>query len=155
VTVAQAPPVRAAPAPAIRPAIPAAPPPAAAAAAKILAPTPAPKVAAPKAEAPAPKPPAPVAKAETPKPEAAKPAAGGGAVVQIGAVSSKALADQAWKDAVAVSPGLAAGKGKGVEPIEKNGGTLYRTSVTGFASKADAQAFCAKLQAAGKSCFVR
>ncbi|WP_367183407.1 SPOR domain-containing protein [Phenylobacterium sp.] len=39
--------------------------------------------------------------------------------------------------------------------MEKNGGTLYRTAVTGFASKADAQAFCAKLQAAGKSCFVR
>jgi hypothetical protein len=163
VTVAQAPPVQAAPAPAIRPAIPASPPAAAAAAAKILAPTPAPKTAppAPKAEAPAPKPatpapkpPAPVAKAEAPKAETAKPAAGG-AVVQIGAVSSKALADKAWKDAVAVSPGLAAGKGKGVEKIEKNGGTLFRTSVTGFASKADAQAFCAKLQAAGKSCFVR
>jgi len=32
---------------------------------------------------------------------------------------------------------------------------LYRTAVTGFASKADAQAFCTKLQASGKSCFVR
>ena len=47
------------------------------------------------------------------------------------------------------------GKGKSVEKIEKNGGTLYRTAVTGFGSRADAQAFCAKLQAAGKSCFVR
>lgn len=168
VTVAPAPPVQAAPAaaaPAIRPAIPASAPPTAAqtaAAAKIVG-APAPKTAPPppKAEVvaakpatPAPKPPAPVAKAETPKAEPAKPAAGG-AVVQIGAVSSKELADKAWKDAVAVAPGPAAGKGKGVEKIEKNGGTLYRTSVTGFASKADAQAFCAKLQAAGKSCFVR
>ena len=88
------------------------------------------------------------------KPVAAKPAAGG-AVVQIGAVSSTALADKAWSEAVGLAPGLAAGKGKSVEKIEKNGGTLYRTAVTGFASKADAQAFCAKLSAAGKSCFVR
>ncbi|MBU2361665.1 MAG: SPOR domain-containing protein, partial [Alphaproteobacteria bacterium] len=89
--------------------------------------------------------------AATPAPKAAS----GGAVVQIGAVSSTALADKAWNDAVGVAPGLGAGKGKSVEKIEKNGGTLYRTAVTGFASKADAQAFCAKLQASGKSCFVR
>jgi hypothetical protein len=56
---------------------------------------------------------------------------------------------------VAAAPGLGAGKGKSVEKIERNGGTLYRTAVTGFATKADAQAFCERLQAAGKSCFVR
>ena len=76
-----------------------------------------------------------------------------GAVVQIGAVGSPALADKAWGDAVAAAPGMAAGKGKSVQKIE--GGTLYRTFVTGFASQGDAQAFCAKLQTAGKSCFVR
>ena len=79
----------------------------------------------------------------------------GGAVVQIGAVSSTALADKAWNDAVGIAPGLAAGKGKSVEKIEKNGGTLYRTAVTGFASREAALAFCDKLKAAGKSCFVR
>ena len=47
------------------------------------------------------------------------------------------------------------GKGKSVEKIDKNGGVLYRTAVTGFASRADAQAFCEKLKSAGKSCFVR
>lgn len=120
---------------ALRPAIPAAPPPA-------------PKVEAPK--------PAPVAKAEPPAPAPAKPAGGGGGVaVQIGAVSSTALADKAWNDAVAAAPGLAAGKGKGIEKIEKNGATLYRTAVTGFATRDDAAAFCAKLKAAGKACFVR
>ncbi|WP_293677717.1 SPOR domain-containing protein [uncultured Phenylobacterium sp.] len=148
VTVAQAPPAQAPPAqaaPAIRPAIPA------------TAPSPAPKSAAtapaPKVAPPAPKPPPPVAKAQPEPPKAA--AAGGGAAVQIGAVSSTALADRAWNEAVAAAPGLAAGKGKAVEKIERNGGVLYRTAVTGFASRADAQAFCAKLQAAGKSCFVR
>jgi hypothetical protein len=123
-----------------------------------IAPPPAPsaKVAAPAAKtppAPAPKiAPAPVAKAPAAAP--AKPAAGG-AAVQIGAVSSTALADKAWSDAVAVAPGLAAGKGKSVEKIAKNGGTLYRTAVTGFASRDAAAAFCEKLRASGKSCFVR
>jgi outer membrane biosynthesis protein TonB len=152
VVVTQAPPVQAAPAPpvatsqALKPAIPAAP-------VQKVTPPPAPvqKVAV---APPAPKPtPPPVQKAApTPEPKAV---ASGGAVVQIGAVSSTALADKAWNDAVAVAPGLGAGKGKSVQKIEKNGGTLYRTAVTGFASKADAQAFCAKLQASGKSCFVR
>jgi hypothetical protein len=138
--------------PALRPALPPAPPPAAA-------------VPVPRVEAPPPPKPAPV-KAE-PKPAAVKPAARpvaepapakvahGAASVQIGAVSSTALADKAWSQAVAAAPGLAAGKGKGVEKIEKDGHVLYRTAVTGFASKAEAAAFCAKLKAAGKACFVK
>lgn len=147
VVVTQAPPVQTAPsaatAQALKPAIPAATAPPPAPAVKV-APAPAQKVVVtPPPAKPAPTP-APVAKATA-----------GGAVVQIGAVSSTALADKAWNDAVGVAPGLAAGKGKSVEKIEKNGGTLYRTAVTGFASKTDAQAFCAKLQASGKSCFVR
>jgi cell division septation protein DedD len=114
---------------------------------KPAAPAPAPKAAI-AAAAPAPKPPP---KAPT-APTAAKP---GAAAVQIGAVASPSLADKTWNDAVAVAPGLAAGKGKGVEPVEKDGKTLYRTSVTGFASREAAQAFCAKLKAAGKACFVK
>ena len=81
--------------------------------------------------------------------------AGGVAAVQIGAFSSQALADSEWTKAVAVAPGAAAGKGKKVETVEKNGATLYRTQVTGFSSRADAAAFCDKLKAAGKSCFVK
>ena len=103
-------------------------------------------------------PPAKLAATATPEPQPPTPkpaAASGGAVVQIGAVSSPALADKAWNDAASTAPGLAAGKGKSVEKIEKNGGVLYRTAVTGFASRAEAQTFCAKLQTAGKSCFVR
>ncbi len=150
VVVTQAPPVQPAappPAAAIKPALSAVTP------TQTVSPAPAPAQKVAQAAPAAPKPaPAPVKK-EEPAP-AAKPSSGG-AVVQIGAVSSTALADKAWKDAVAAAPGLGAGKGKSVEKIEKNGGTLYRTAVTGFSSKADAQAFCAKLQAAGKSCFVR
>jgi hypothetical protein len=101
---------------------------------------------------------APVAK---PASVATKPAvvpaasAGGPASVQIGALSSTALADKAWNDAARVAPGMAAGKGKKVEAIDKNGATLYRTAVTGFASRAEAKAFCDALSAAGKSCFVK
>lgn len=125
-----------------------------------------PPAAAPVAQAPAAPAPAPVS-APAPKavqaPPAPKPVAApapaaaksGAAAVQIGAVSSTALADKAWSEAVAAAPGLAVGKGKGVERIDRDGKTLYRTSVTGFASKTDAAAFCAKLKAAGKACFVK
>lgn len=103
-----------------------------------------PKPAAPK--------PVVVATATTPKPAATS---SGSAMVQIGALSSPALADKAWSDAARLAPGLAAGKGKKVEAIDKNGTTLYRTSVTGFASRESAKAFCDAISAAGKSCFVK
>ena len=151
--------IPAAAAPALRPSIPAQPP-----APAIPAPAPAPKAEAPKPmPAPAAKAPAPVAaKAAAPakpEPKAVAPApaaaATGAAAVQIGAFSSQALADKGWSDAAAVAPGAAAGKGKFVEKIDKDGKTLFRTQVTGFASRADASAFCDKLKAAGKACFVK
>lgn len=114
---------------------------------------------------PAPKPvqvaqtaaPKPVAAAPTTPTTAPKPAtvSTGPASVQIGALSSPALADKAWTDAVRLAPGLAAGKGKKVETVEKNGATLYRTSVTGFATREAAKAFCEAIAASGKSCFVK
>jgi cytoskeletal protein RodZ len=155
----------AAPAPTLRPSISAQAPATAPQppAAKVEAP--APKIE--KAPAPAPaKPDAKVAKPET-KPEtktkiAAAPAAKapaakvlGVAAVQIGAFSSQELADKGWNDAAAVAPGPAAGKGKSVEKVDVNGKTLFRTQVTGFGSRADATAFCDKLKAAGKACFVK
>ncbi len=95
--------------------------------------------------------------AATPAPAAAKPVAtaSGPASVQIGALSSPALADKAWIEATRLAPGLAAGKGKKVEAVDKNGTTLYRTSVTGFASREAAKAFCEAISASGKSCFVK
>ena len=108
--------------------------------------------------------PPPVAKPAPAKPEAkaAAPAAApaakapaGVAAVQIGAFSSQALADKGWSDAAGIAPGAAAGKGKFVEKVDKDGKTLFRTQVTGFASRADAVAFCDKLKAAGKACFVK
>ncbi|HWA60698.1 MAG TPA: SPOR domain-containing protein, partial [Caulobacteraceae bacterium] len=103
------------------------------------------------AKAPAPKPAAPKA---VPAARPAAPAAGG-AYVQIGAFSSQGLADKGWNDAARIAPAAMAGKGKHVEQVARDGGVLYRTSITGFASKEEASALCDKLKAAGKSCFVR
>ena len=107
--------------------------------------------------------PAPVRPAETPavkpvekpptKPSPAPAASGGGAGVQIGAFSSEAIASQEWSAAVSRAGGE--GRGKRVEKIEREGATLYRTTVTGFPDRASANAFCDRLKAAGKSCFVR
>ena len=104
---------------------------------------------------PVPKPAAPAAK-PTPPPVAApsKPtAAGGPASVQIGAFSSAEIADREWSAAVARAGG--SGRGKRVERVERDGSTLFRTTVTGFSDRAAAQAFCDRLKSAGKSCFVR
>ena len=158
------------PAPTLRPSIPAAPlaPATPAAAPKAEPPAAKPPPPAPKAEVAAPKPappkPAPIVKPAPAKPEAkaapvapapAAKAVAGAAAVQIGAFSSQALADKGWSDAAALAPGAAAGKGKFVEKVDKDGKTLFRTQVTGFASRADATAFCDKLKAAGKACFVK
>ncbi|MGE5502040.1 MAG: SPOR domain-containing protein [Ignavibacteriales bacterium] len=101
----------------------------------------APAKLAPVKPAPAPKP-APVPTTVTP----------GNFVVQIGAVSSTALANAALAQAASIAGG---GHGKSITPVTVNGATLYRTAVTGFTTKEAAIAYCNKLKAAGKSCFVR
>jgi len=108
-----------------------------------------------------------IAQADKPKAAPAKAAAakdvakasalntGDSAVVQIGAFSSEAVADKEWSKAAAVAPGAMAGKGKRVVAVTKDGATLYRTAITGFASRDQAQSLCERLQAAGANCFVR
>jgi hypothetical protein len=87
---------------------------------------------------------------------AATPSASGkAAVVQIGAFSSSALADKGYADVSAALPGRMSGKAKHVQPLDKDGTTLYRTWLSGFASRADAQAFCEALKAKGKTCLVK
>ena len=129
-------------APALRPSIPAQPP------------APAKPIQIAKAEPPAPK---PVAKVEapTPKPATPQPSATMRATPPAAkpappkapkrlcqpprrvaspqcrsALSSQALADKGWSDAAALAPGAAAGKGKSVEKIDKDGKTLFRTQLT-------------------------
>jgi hypothetical protein len=82
-------------------------------------------------------------------------AAPGASLVQIGAFSSEALADKGWRDVAQLEPAAMKGKGKKVEPLTRDGKDLYRTSITGFASRDAAEAFCGKLKAAGKDCIVK
>ena len=94
------------------------------------------------------------------KPAAAKPAAitaasGGGRLVQIGAYSSPGLADKGWNDIAKLMPGDMVGRTKSLEPVAKDGDTLYRAYIGGFGSKTDAQAFCGKLKTQGHSCMVK
>lgn len=123
------------------------------------APVPAPKATAPAATttapttptpAPAQPAPAPVAKAEP----ALRPAQTGGAAVQIGAFSSRAIADAEYAEVQAAFASMASGASKRVEPVERNGQTLYRTAFTGL-SREEAERFCTALKASGRSCFVR
>ncbi len=116
-----------------------------------------PVAATPKTTAATPKPVATPKPAATPAATApaATSAAPGAALVQIGAFSSAALADKGWGDVAKVLPGAMTGKTKTVQVIDKDGVTFYRTSVGGFASRADAVTFCTSLKAAGKSCIVK
>jgi cell division protein FtsN len=82
-------------------------------------------------------------------------AASGGALVQIGAFPSAALAEKGWSDAVHVLPSQLAGKSHKIEVATRDGTTFYRTLVGGFANRADAVSFCSALKAAGKPCFAR
>jgi hypothetical protein len=86
--------------------------------------------------------------------EAAAPPPGAG-WVQIGAFSSSELAEKGWSDVAKLAPAGMSGKGRKVEPVSRDGKTFYRAYVTGFASRDSAQAFCDKLKAAGKACFVK
>jgi hypothetical protein len=81
--------------------------------------------------------------------------AAGGPVVQIGAFSSAALSDQGYADVSRIMVGHMAGKAKHVMTVDHAGATLFRTWVSGFASRAEAGAFCAALKAHSKPCFVK
>jgi hypothetical protein len=78
-----------------------------------------------------------------------------GPVVQIGAFSSAALSDQGYADVSRIMAGQMAGKAKHVMTVDHEGATLFRTWVSGFGSRAQAQAFCAALKARSKPCFVK
>ena len=76
-------------------------------------------------------------------------------MVQIGAFSTEALAEQSMNAVAAKIPGRTAGKTLKVEKAEIGGKTLNRALVGGFASKADADSFCTALKAQGGDCSVR
>ena len=103
------------------------------------------------------KPAKPEAKAAKPEaaPAPAASVAHGAAIVQFGAFSSSALASSEWAKLAKAYPSDMTGKGKLVESVDKDGKTLFRGAVSGFASRPDAVAFCAKLKTDGKACIVK
>ena len=85
-----------------------------------------------------------------PAPVELVPSGGSGSVIQLGAFSSGAKAEAAWKALSARFPGLAA-MGKIVAPV--SGSSLFRLRA-GAASPADAKAMCQTLRVAGENCVV-
>jgi hypothetical protein len=111
---------------------------------------------APKAEPETPK--TEVAEAKPPKSEAPKaetPRGGGTLAVQIGAAPSKpdveALLAKFRKAHAADLGGLKTE----VATVQSDGKTVNRALIQGFASNAEAGAFCKKLEASGQACFIR
>jgi len=139
----------------IRP-VPTAPPAPAPAARPAAAPTTAVASAAPiRPAVPAAAPATPAVAAVAPKPVPAAAPAAGGALVQIGAYSSTALADRGFSEVSAAFPGQMSGKSTRVETLARDGKTLYRGLIGGFANRGAAQAFCETLKASGRVCLVR
>jgi len=96
---------------------------------------------------------APVAATPAPKPVAARPASGGGYVLQIGAYKSQADADAAWKSYKAKHAALLSGYSPDVQQADLGEkGTWYRLRVGGLGDKEVATALCDRLKADGGAC---
>ncbi len=129
---------------------PAAPKPAAPAAARPATPAPTPVVNQPvkQATAPAPKPkPAPLAVAPTPAADV--PIRSGGSTVQLGAFSSPAKANTAWKT-LSGRFSFLSGLTQSVVPVQSGDKTLYRLRASG----GNAGDICKRLRTAGENCSV-
>jgi membrane fusion protein (multidrug efflux system) len=94
--------------------------------------------------------------APAPSSAPAAPVAGnGGAMAQVGAFASAALARRSLDEDAAAAPEAMAGRTPTVEAGRLHGRSVYRAFVGGFGSRADAAGFCAALQARRRDCFVR
>ncbi len=72
--------------------------------------------------------------------------------LQLGAFSTRDKADAAWTKAG--GDGALSGLTKRIEPVDRDGTTLYRLRAAGVASKAAATALCGRIKAAGNACIV-
>ena len=96
---------------------------------------------------------APPAKPAKPVPaDGAARSAGGSVTLQLGAFSTRAKADAAWTAASA--DGALSGLSKRVEPVDRDGTTLYRLRAGGVASRDAAKALCTRIKSAGTACIV-
>ncbi len=79
--------------------------------------------------------------------------ASGGTTLQLGAFSSAAKAEQAWKS-LSTRFAYLAPLNKRIEPVERDTGTLYRLRASGSPDAAAAAHTCAMLKVAGEPCAV-
>jgi cell division septation protein DedD len=100
---------------------------------------------------------APLAKAPSAAPTQTAPAqaasVGGGTTLQLGAFSTAAKAEQAWKS-LSTRFAYLAPLNKRIEPVERDTGTLYRLRASGSLDAAAAAHTCAMLKVASESCVV-
>ena len=89
-----------------------------------------------------------------PAPAPTGPATSSRITVQLGALDSEALAHQEWHRLAARGKALFDGRSLVVIPVQHDGRTLWRIRTGGFATTADANAFCVKARALGGACNV-
>ena len=75
-------------------------------------------------------------------------------VVQLGAFQSTSNAERAWNSAINKTAELASYK-PSTSRVKVKAASLYRMSVSGFTTRDAAGLVCAKVKAAGGSCFIR
>ncbi len=75
-------------------------------------------------------------------------------VVQLGAFSTPAKAEAAWRKAVGRNGSLGSYTPNG-ESVRLGAAVLHRVAASGFASRGAADAVCAQVKASGGTCFVR
>lgn len=90
----------------------------------------------------------------TAKVERFRPVESGQFVVQLGAYSNAAIAEDAWTRRLSRNR-LLSGYNAATARFTLNNATYYRLSVSGFATRASANQLCARVKAAGGQCFVR
>ncbi len=84
--------------------------------------------------------------------EAAPPAVAGGHAVQLAALDSEAAAHAEWSKLARQAPSLFGDRAPVIVHISRNGRQFYRLRTGGFASVADATAFCGRARALGIAC---
>ncbi len=84
----------------------------------------------------------------------AVPAGAGGPMVQLAALDSEAAAQAEWARLAHRAPSLFARRDPAIVPVSRDGKRFFRLRTAGFASAAEAAAFCGRLHGAGIACTV-
>jgi len=94
---------------------------------------------------------APAARAVSRPPPAAHPATGG-TMVQVAALDSEAAAKAEWQRLAKRMPDVLGGREPVVQRADRDGKSVWRVRLGGFADTAEATAFCARIRGKGGAC---